>query len=202
MNYQEIQQIVNLPNCKIVIGDSLKKYKVPIEKVLTTNEILYYNQLNTIHKQNQFKIIRGLRTASLGLTEIKYKDYGAPYLIGQNTHISISHKNNYVVFGYSTFKIGIDLELISEKVKNVKSKFLNEQELSDFSNESDEIYTKLWTAKEAIYKTMAPPISFKNDIKLSKDNNGVIIGKTFDNESIININFLNIKNYILCYVLI
>jgi phosphopantetheinyl transferase (holo-ACP synthase) len=202
MNYQEIQQLVNLPECKIVMSDTLNKYDLPLENLLTTNEISHYNQLKTHHQQNQFKLIRGLRTASLGLKEIKYKDYGAPYLTEQNIQISISHKNNYVVFGFSPFKIGIDLEQISERVKKVKSKFLTAQELTEFSDATDEIYTQLWAAKEAIYKTMVPPISFKNDIKLSKDCNGLIIGKIFDNEKSINLNFLNIKDYILCYVLL
>lgn len=202
MNYQEIQQLVNLPECKIVMSDTLNNYDLPLENLLTTNEISHYNQLKTHQQQNQFKLIRGLRTASLGLKEIKYKDYGAPYLTEQNIQISISHKNNYVVFGFSPFKIGIDLEQISERVKKVKSKFLTAQELTEFSDATDEIYTQLWAAKEAIYKTMVPPISFKNDIKLSKDCNGLIIGKIFDNEKSINLNFLNIKDYILCYVLL
>lgn len=202
MNYQEIQQLVNLPECKIVMSDTLNNYDLPLENLLTTNEISHYNQLKTHLQQNQFKLIRGLRTASLGLKEIKYKDYGAPYLTEQNIQISISHKNNYVVFGFSPFKIGIDLEQISERVKKVKSKFLTAQELTEFSDATDEIYTQLWAAKEAIYKTMVPPISFKNDIKLSKDCNGLIIGKIFENEKSINLNFLNINDYILCYVLL
>jgi phosphopantetheinyl transferase (holo-ACP synthase) len=129
-------------------------------------------------------------------------NYGAPYLTEQNTNISISHKNNYVVLGFSPYKIGIDLEKISERVKKVKSKFLTEQEINEFSDETDEIYTQLWAAKEAIYKTIAPPISFKNDIILTKGDNGLIVGKIFDNEKSINLNFLNIKDYILCYVLL
>jgi phosphopantetheinyl transferase (holo-ACP synthase) len=202
MNNQEIQHLVNLPECKIFLGNTLTNFDISIEKNLTANEISYFEQLNTIHKQNQFKLIRVLRTASLGLIEIKYKVYGAPFLTDNNMHISISHKNNYVVFGSSPFKIGIDLEEISERVKKVKSKFLNEQELNEFYNETDEIYTQLWAAKEAIYKTMKPPLSFKNDIKLSRVTTGEIIGRIFDNENIINLNFIPIKDYILCYVLL
>ncbi len=202
MNYQEIQQLVNLPECKIVMSNTLNKYDLPLEKFMTVSEISYCNQLNTTHQQNQFKTIRRLRTTSLGLYEIKYMNYGAPYLTEQNTNISISHKNNYVVLGFSPYKIGIDLEKISERIKKVKSKFLTEQEINEFSDETDEIYTQLWAAKEAIYKTIAPPISFKNDIILTKGDNGLIIGKIFDNEKSINLNFLNIKDYILCYVLL
>ena len=202
MNYQEIQQLVDLPECEIFFGDSLKLGEISLEKNLTINEISHYHQLNTPHKQNQFKTIRVLRTNSLGLTEIKYNDYGAPYLFEQKKNISISHKKNYVIFGHSTFKIGVDIEQISERVKKVKEKFLNETELIEFSNETDEIYTQLWSAKEAIYKTMITPVSFKNDIKLSKDNNGAIIGKVLNSEKTIHLNYLKIEDYILCYVLL
>jgi phosphopantetheinyl transferase (holo-ACP synthase) len=202
MNYEEIYHLVNLPECKILIGNSHYHCEIPIEKILTKNEFTHYQQLSTNHKKNQFKIIRKLRTASLGLVEIQYKDYGAPYLINEKTHISISHKNNYVVFGSSPTKIGIDIEEISERINKIKTKFLNEKELNEFSDESDEIYTQLWAAKEAIYKTMIPPVSFKNDIKLSRNENGEIIGKIFDSEKIMNLNFINIKDYILCYLLL
>ena len=107
-----------------------------------------------------------------------------------------------MIFGHSTFKIGVDIEQISERVKKVKEKFLNETELIEFSNETDEIYTQLWTAKEAIYKTMITPVSFKNDIKLSKNNNGAIIGKVLNSEKTIQLNYLKIEDYILCYVLL
>jgi hypothetical protein len=49
---------------------------------------------------------------------------------------------------------------------------------------------------------MVPPVSFKNDIKLSKDSNGRIIGKVVDCEKNIYLNYLNIEDYILCYVLL
>jgi 4'-phosphopantetheinyl transferase len=202
MNHQEPHTIVNSLDCKIYLDDTLNICDFPIENFLTPNEILHFNKLNTIHKQNQFKTIRKLRTISLGLTEIQYKDYGAPFLIDKSLHISISHKNNYVVFGKSPLKIGLDLERISTRVAKIKSKFLNEDELDEFSQESDEIYTQLWAAKEAIYKTLKPPLSFKNDIKLSRDSKGLIFAKIYDNVSTINLNFIKYKDYVLCYVLL
>jgi phosphopantetheinyl transferase len=202
MIYEKIENILNLPDCKILLGNITNKCEAPLEKYLTENEIVYYEKLKTSLKKKQFKLLRILRTMSLGLSEIKYKDFGAPYLLDQNNYISISHKNNYVVFGYSTFKIGLDIEEISGKVKKVRSKFLTDHELNEFSNETDLVYTQLWAAKEAIYKIMTPPLSFKNDIQISKDHKGLIIGKILNGQRIINLNYLKYNNYILCYVLL
>jgi len=202
MNNQDTHLLVNLPETKIIMGDTLIKSNYHLKNYLTEHEHSHYHRLNTTHQQNQFKKIREIRTSSLGLKEIKYTDYGAPYVMEQNTNISISHKNNYVVFGYSTFKIGVDLEQISERVKKVKSKFLTEQELNEFSNETNEIYTQLWAAKEAIYKIMTPPVNFKHDILLTTNCNGMIIANIANKEDAINLNFLRIEDYILCYVLL
>ena len=49
---------------------------------------------------------------------------------------------------------------------------------------------------------MITPVSFKNDIKLSKNNNGGIIGKVLNSEKTIQLNYLKIEDYILCYVLL
>lgn len=201
MKYQGIDTLASSPKCKIFMGDVTNDSDFSLENNLTKNEISQYNQLNTILQQNQFKKIREIRTQTLGLKEINYTKYGAPYIDEKNTSISISHKNNYVVFGYSDLRIGIDLERISERIKKVKTKFLTELELTIFTNETDEIYTQLWTAKEAIYKIVSKPINFRNDILLSKDSNGLITGKIVNDENVISLNYLKINDYILCYVL-
>ena len=98
---------------------------------------------------------------------------------------------------------GIDIEEKKSKIINIQNKFLNESEKLKDEYQSDLDYlTKIWTAKESIYKALGiKGISFSDDIiiKNTKKNKGhgyYINGKEkykFD------LMFFSIDNYILCY---
>jgi 4'-phosphopantetheinyl transferase len=88
----------------------------------------------------------------LNPVEISYDEHNKPFLIGRSEHISISHSHKWlVVVLHKTCSVGVDVELIREKVLNIKHKFVADDELA-YAAADIEMITLLWSAKEAIYK--------------------------------------------------
>lgn len=102
---------------------------------------------------------------------INYTDSGKPFLNNDNFEISFSHTNGYVAVAISEtkgIKMGIDIEKISDKVKKVEAKFINETEYIDRENETIHLLLH-WSAKESIYKAINKKgIDFRNDITVRK----------------------------------
>jgi phosphopantetheinyl transferase len=93
--------------------------------------------------------------------ELSYNKFGAPQ-INTNDNISISHSTNLVAIGFSKFKIGIDIQKISEKALSLSPRFICESNLNNLSTEKA---TLLWCCKEAIYKWhQKGSVNFKSDI--------------------------------------
>lgn len=88
--------------------------------------------------------------------EIVIADTHKPYLLGEQYHFSISHCGDYAAAIVSkTKRVGIDIEIFSEKIKKVEQKFLKENERQlplEKGILNLQKLTTLWSAKEAIYK--------------------------------------------------
>ena len=89
--------------------------------------------------------------------EIEIADTRKPFLPDEQYHFSISHCGNYAAaLVSSTERVGIDIEMITPRVENIKHKFLHVDELAFVhSHERDQqiaLLTLLWSAKEAMFK--------------------------------------------------
>lgn len=91
--------------------------------------------------------------------EILIADTRKPYLPNDQYHFSISHCGNYAAVIISRDKrVGIDIEMPTERVLKITKKFLSEEERMNFkTSATDKTYdyqlqTILWSAKEAIFK--------------------------------------------------
>ena len=153
--------------------------------------------------KEQFLAVRKILHLENPSYKIRYDESGKP-LINSDLNISISHSNLMAGIVFSGFnQTGIDIEEKETKIINIQNKFLNESEKLKDEYQSDLDYlTKIWTAKESIYKALGiKGISFSDDIiiKNTKKNKGhgyYINGKEkykFD------LMFFSIDNYILCY---
>ncbi len=83
-----------------------------------------------------------------------YDEKGKPFL-DNGYSISISHSNEYAAILLDKKNpCGVDIEKISSKVERIKHKFLSKNELTVVSkNNNDlELLTKMWCAKETLYK--------------------------------------------------
>lgn len=87
-------------------------------------------------------------------TVINHKENGAPFLPEENLNISISHTKGYAAIILHTAKeIGIDLEYRSDRVKKIKSRFINEAESVHISKENETEHLLVhWCAKETLFK--------------------------------------------------
>ena len=140
-----------------------------------------------------------LKTEGLSLT---YDEFNKPFLTGRTEHISISHSHDWLVIAINkTQKIGVDVELIREKVLMIKNKFVTETE-SEFAGSDIQLLTLIWSAKEAIYKSYGKKnIEFKNILidPFALNNSGTMFGclKTVTLNLTYNLIYKTKKDYVL-----
>ncbi|WP_411273851.1 4'-phosphopantetheinyl transferase family protein [Daejeonella sp.] len=93
---------------------------------------------------------------------------GKPYLTNFPHFISLSHSFDYAAVMVSKTKaVGIDIELIKDKIERIAHKFLSQQELDFISADRIEHLYVCWCAKEAIYKLHGKKnISFLDHIRI------------------------------------
>lgn len=107
--------------------------------------------------------------------EMLIADSRKPYLPDEQYHFSISHCGTHAAAIVSrTQRVGIDIEMVTPRVYNIRHKFLHAQEweqvaaaaLNDHSRQ--ELLTVLWSAKEAVYKWWSfGSVDFSEAIRLS-----------------------------------
>ena len=101
--------------------------------------------------------------------DCKVDEHGKPYLDNFPHHISLSHSFDYAAVMISKDKeVGIDIELIKEKIERIAHKFMRPEELSflDKENHTEHLYM-CWCAKEAVYKLQGKKnVSFHDHILL------------------------------------
>lgn len=99
--------------------------------------------------------------------ELFYNTNGKPFL-ADGTHISISHSHNFTGIILSESKeVGIDIERHREKILRIAHKFTPQHEYRTIANADALILklTRVWCAKESLYKIYAQPgLSFLNHI--------------------------------------
>lgn len=136
--------------------------------------------------------------------EIIIADTRKPYLPNEQYHFSISHCGDYAAAIVSpVYRVGIDIEIPTEKVERIAHKFISENERSFLAesvicNEQSIpdrlLFTILWSAKEAVFKWYSlGKVDFKENIQLNniiqKQNNAYTLPFIFTKEDI---NWLNI----------
>lgn len=84
--------------------------------------------------------------------ELSYHASNKPFLKGRKEHISVSHSHSKLVLALNRLEnTGVDIELIRDKVQNVKHKFLNTDELLRSKNDTETLIS-FWAIKETLYK--------------------------------------------------
>jgi len=85
---------------------------------------------------------------------IMIADTRKPFLPEEEYHFSISHCRNYAAVIISKdHRVGVDIEMINEKIERIIHKFLSAQEQEMLKNDSvNRVATLLWSVKESIFK--------------------------------------------------
>jgi 4'-phosphopantetheinyl transferase EntD len=117
------------------------------------------------------------------LKEILIADTKKPFLEDEQYHFSISHSGNYAAAIVSNHqRVGVDIELVTPRIKTIAPKFLNDKENLFLNNYEHlpglhlELNTILWSVKESIFKwygqgkvdfrthmQLAGPVTFRAD---------------------------------------
>ena len=90
---------------------------------------------------------------------------GAPILIDCDFKVSLSHSGEYAMaLLHKHKKVGIDIELVREKILKISHRVFSAGELVTAGNDVEKL-TVLWCAKEALYKMYADKkLSFRDNI--------------------------------------
>lgn len=140
-------------------------------------------------------------------THITYDTLGKPHLYNRELNISISHSHGMVAVLLSKKKeVGIDIELLSDKIARIALKFLNIEESKGIEEKNKIRHLYLhWCAKEALYKIYGKKeLSFAKNIHILPFNvndngtfKGVINTPEIKQEYILN--YQHIDNYVMVW---
>ncbi len=146
---------------------------------------------------------------------IRIADTRKPFLENESYHFSISHCGAYAAAIAGTgYRVGVDVELISEKVDKVKHKFLAKAEqvlllavpLFPYSIFNEKLLTAAWSIKETLFKWQgSSEVDFKKHLVIDKininDNEGIAHCKIVKDVSIdLTVHFLFFNNNCLSWV--
>jgi 4'-phosphopantetheinyl transferase EntD len=162
-----------------------------------------YVALKTEKRKKEFLLVRFLRNNFFPDKEIAYTETGAPYFKDKSYSISISHSSTFIALATTTEeRIGIDIELIQDKIIKLGHKFMHLDEIARVNpiNESTQ-YTRFWCAKETLYKwSNIPGLSFQNDLAIHCDASGNWHGKsTRISPNWIPLETIEFNNHIICF---
>lgn len=139
---------------------------------LKDHETEYLSTLNNGKRNMHWLSTRVLLRSMLNTDEYidcLVDEHGKPYLNNFPHHISLSHSFDYAAVMISKDKpVGIDIEIIKEKIERVAKKFMSPLELGfiNIENQIEHLYV-CWCAKEAVYKLYGKKnVSFLENIKL------------------------------------
>jgi phosphopantetheinyl transferase len=143
---------------------------------LNDTEKAYIEQLGKGKRNLHWLSTRVLLRTMLNTSEYidcQVDDHGKPYLVNMPYKMSMSHSFDYAAVMLSKSKpVGIDIELVSNKVERIAHKFLNARELDMIQPEHkiEQLYI-YWCAKEAVYKCNGRKvISFLDHIRIEAVN--------------------------------
>ncbi|MCH2223376.1 MAG: 4'-phosphopantetheinyl transferase superfamily protein [Crocinitomicaceae bacterium] len=136
---------------------------------LTDTEVQRLLTFKSTKRRQEYTATRILRSRIFGKKHIYYSEIGAPY-IKDIPHFSISHSNHQVGIAVNEdYYIGLDLESYRSNILSLRDKFLSQHERDHIDIDSSLDITKIWSAKEALYKLAGrKKIIFSEELILSK----------------------------------
>lgn len=137
---------------------------------------------------------------------IYYDDFGKPYIDNKKYSISISHSKGLVVVAISENKfIGVDVELMSNKIGRIALKFLHDKEIKriDINNDVLKLYLH-WCAKEALYKVYGKKkLNFITNLRIDPidESKGYFTGNIIQEDEVkkYEMHYLNHNNYVVVW---
>ena len=145
------------------------------EKVMLQREITHHHK-RLQHLAGRYLLMELFSDFPLDL--IKIADTNKPFLNDEGFHFSISHCGNYAaVIAGRVNRVGVDIEIISEKAEKVKEKFLSPEEIElitkvlkdNHSLSGAQLFTLSWSIKETMFKWYgAGKVDFRKNLKIDQ----------------------------------
>ncbi|HEY5967855.1 MAG TPA: 4'-phosphopantetheinyl transferase superfamily protein [Chitinophagaceae bacterium] len=141
---------------------------------------------------------------------IKIADTRKPFLPDEQYHFSISHCGDFAAAIVSKdSRVGIDIEIPTEKISRIMYKFLSAKEHELFhliQPDEDRIpfSTLLWSAKESVFKWHGNGgVDFRKEIQLKKQHEGNETIESFfsKNNSELTIHYRKLEHLVLAWVM-
>lgn len=147
---------------------------------------------------------------------IQVADTRKPFLENEPFHFSISHCGDYAAALVSrTHRVGVDVELLNEKIEQIKYKFTGDEEMKIFAQQlmdnikysilNIQFLTLCWSIKESVFKWWGRgEVDFKKDIvlKLAKGSpEQGVVHCIFRNDFDLDIHYLFFNNNFLTWVI-
>lgn len=155
---------------------------------LTPDELERMYKFSSLKRQREFVATRVLRHQLFGFEHIHYDQHGAPFIPNQG-YLSISHGNQLVGIAINkVHRIGFDIEPIRKKIVELRDKFLAPTEHMIFDCKDPRVLTKIWSAKESMYKLAGrKKIHFKTELLLSEDVDANWLGLIDNHEHVLRV---------------
>lgn len=105
---------------------------------------------------------------------IEIADTRKPFIVDETYHFSISHCGDYAAaIVSSNCRVGVDIEVVSDKTGRLKDKYLTDQEQSLFDDHTpvsaSQFYTLMWSIKESMFKWYGlGAVDFKKHLEVKK----------------------------------
>jgi 4'-phosphopantetheinyl transferase len=136
---------------------------------LTQAENNYYQTLRSDLRKKHWLSYRNILKSLMDndSLELFYDPYGKPHSVNKNYHLSVTHSGIFsAVIVSNNCEVGIDIEMLKDRIERVKEKFLSEAERSWIGehNRLEKLYI-CWGSKESLYKLNGKPeVEFGKDI--------------------------------------
>jgi phosphopantetheinyl transferase len=155
-------------NCKLAVW-KIEESEEDLEKnlPLTLGQRQALATRKTVNGRQGYLAVRSaLVSLGIRLEELITTEEGIPQL--PEGFCSLSHSDQYAAAVYAQEKVGIDVEAYRPKILRIAKKFTHKNELAFLKNlDQIKALTRLWTAKEAIYKALKKAgLSFSEQIEL------------------------------------
>ena len=155
-------------NCKLAVW-KIEESEKDLEKkiTLTLKQRQALIERKTAHGRQGYLAVRSaLVSMGIPLKELSTSEEGVPQLV--EGFCSLSHSDLYATAVYAKEQVGIDIEAYRPKILRIAKKFTHKNELAFLKNlDQIKALTRLWTAKEAIYKALKKAgLSFSEQIEL------------------------------------
>ncbi|WNB18802.1 4'-phosphopantetheinyl transferase family protein [Marivirga arenosa] len=128
----------------------------------------------TTHPEKRLEFLAGRMLCKTVLHSLKITDqpiyrneFGKPVIPDSEYNISLSHTENYIAAAVGfKIEVGIDIEKPKAKMAKIAPRLYTDEEM-EYCNADLVKYSKMWSAKEVLYKLfMKRELNFKDHLKV------------------------------------